>query len=519
MRDRNGEDNAYYLFMKSYAKHLLMLACAFIGALSSQANGRETADANAVPPASGVYSLEDCRNLALQNNKDLMVRMERSRKAGYMKKEAFAAYLPAFDFTGGYTYNQKNISVIGEDQHLPVQNFNLQTQKYEYSVVTNPLTGKPVLQPNGQPIPSQTALLPKDALTFNIHNVFFGAVTLTQPIFMGGKIVAMNRLADINKEINSKMLTSESQNVIYAVDAAYWTVVSLHAKHKLAVSFVNLLDSLDRNVGLMVKEGVATKSDLLSVDVKLNEAKVDLLKVENGLTLSRMALAEVCGLPVNAEMRVADESADVPPAELTAEVATRYDMEQVYANRPDLEALALGVKATEQEARVAMSSMLPNLALIGSYSFTNPNMYNGYERRFGGAFSVGVMLRIPIWHWGGNYNKYRAAKSDTKIMELQLQHARELVDLQVSQAAFKAKEAIKTYQTTASNMAKANENLRTAQMGFKEGVVTSDDVMAAQTAWLKANSEQIDAAIDVQLCNVYLQKVLGRLPVNVTEAD
>ncbi len=121
------------------------------------------------------------------------------------------------------------------------------------------------------------------------------------------------------------------------------------------------------------------------------------------------------------------------------------------------------------------------------------------------------MVSIPIWHWGGNYNKYRAAASDETIMKLQLEDAKEMVDLQVNQAAFKAQESIKTYLMTETNLAKAQENLRTATLGFREGVVTTDDVMAAQTAWLKAHSENIDAMIDVQLCDVYLSKVLGTL--------
>ena len=155
--------------------------------------------------------------------------------------------------------------------------------------------------------------------------------------------------------------------------------------------------------------------------------------------------------------------------------------------------------------------MLPNLALVGAYTFSNPNMYNGFKTKFNGAFSVGAMLTIPIWHWGGNYNKYRSAKVDETIMKLQIEDAKEKIDLQVSQASFKAGEAMKTYSMTQSNLAKANENLRQAQLGFKEGVQTTDNVMEAQTAWLKANSENIDAEIDVNLCRVYLSKVLGTM--------
>lgn len=258
----------------------------------------------------------------------------------------------------------------------------------------------------------------------------------------------------------------------------------------------------------MINEGVATRSDLLTVDVKLNSANVDLVKVENGLALSRMALAQLCGLPVNSDMHLEDENIDRPDP---APIATTYDMSDVYSRRPDLHALELGVKIAGEKSKVALSSMLPNLALVGAYSFSNPNMYDGFKKSFNGAFSIGAMLTIPIWHWGGNYNKYRAAKTDVNIMKLQLEDAKEKIELQVSQAAFKAKEAMKTYAMTQSNLTKANENLRQAQLGFKEGVSTTDNVMEAQTAWLKANSENIDAEIDVNLCRVYLSKVLGTM--------
>ena len=128
-----------------------------------------------------------------------------------------------------------------------------------------------------------------------------------------------------------------------------------------------------------------------------------------------------------------------------------------------------------------------------------------------GAFSVGAMLTVPVWHWGGNLNKYKAAKSETVIQQLELENILEKIELQVSQAAFKTQEALKTYHMTHTNMEKANENLRQAQLAFKEGMMTTDNVMEAQTAWLKASSEEIDASIDIQLCKVYLSKVLGTM--------
>lgn len=465
----------------------------------------------ATVPEGSVLSLEQCREMALSNNKNLRKSAQQIKVAGYEKDQAFAAYLPALDFAGGYMYNQKGVSVFGSDQLLPVKTFNLEKQDYEFGLVKNPVTGEPVLV-DGKPIPEQMAYLPKEALSYDLHNVFFGAVTLTQPIFMGGKIVAMNKITGYAEDLARAMHDNTAQDVVYAVDAAYWQVVSLKAKQKLAVSYVNLLDTLSRNVSLMVEQGVATKRDQLTVDVKLNSAQVDLTKVDNGLVLSRMALAQVCGLPVHSVFSLADEDADAITA--TAPIAKSYNMQEVYASREDLRALELGVKIYKEKENVARSSMMPNLALVGSYSFSNPNMFNGFEKKFSGMFSVGAMLTVPIWHWGGNYNKVRAAKAQTVAARLELDNAKELVDLQVNQASFKAQEAVKTFNMTETNLAKADENLRCANLGFRDGVMTVDNVMEARTAWLKAHSENVDARIDVYLCDVYLNKVLGRLDVS-----
>ena len=458
--------------------------------------------------AAQAFSLDSCRNMALSNNKAMQIAKERIKAAEYQKKEAFSAYLPGFDFTGTYMYNQKELSLLSGDQMLPTMSFNPATGTYGYNIVTQP-DGTPLTTPDGQPVPSQVALIPKSALTYDIHNVFAGAVTLTQPLFMGGKIIAMNKMADYARELSGKMYDNAAKEVIYTVDAAYWQVVSLGEKKKLADSYIALLDTLQRNVKAMIAEGVATKADLLNVDVKLNQANIDLTKVENGLSLSRMALAQICGMPLDSNMQLADEFTETK--DFKTIVADGYDINDVYENRPDLQSLQLAVKLYEQKQNVARAEMLPNIALMGAYSFSNPNVFNGFDKSFKGMFSVGATVSIPLWHWGGRYSKLRAAKSETLIKQLELDEAKEKVELQVSQAVFKTKESLKTLQMTENNLAKADENLRQAQLGYREGMNSIDNVMEAQTAWLKANSEHIDAGIDVQMCNVYLSKVLGTL--------
>ncbi len=458
--------------------------------------------------ASATVSLDSCRNMAVRNNKTIRLAEENIRGAEHLKKAAQAAYLPGIDFTGTYMYNQHTINLLGADAKLPTMSFDPATQSYNYNILKD-ASGTPIKDPaTGSYIPTEVAVIPKEAMSFDIHNVFAGAITLTQPVFMGGQIRALNEIAGYGKEMAKAMRNSLTQDVIFTVDEAYWLVVSLKEKKTLAESFVNLVDSLRYSVQEMLNEGVATRSDLLTVEVKLNEARIAQTKVDNGLTLSRMALAQICGLPVHTRMELEDEELRHAGA---AVADTQYNLEDVYRRRQDLEIVRQSINMLKGKERLAKGDMLPKIGIIGAYSFSNPNVIDGFEKRFGGGFSVGAAITIPIWHWGGNMNKYKAAKSNTAAQELLLEDLEEKVQLQVSQAQFSFDEAMKTFKMTLTNLEKADENLRQAQLGFKEGVLTSDDVIAAQTAWLAANSEKIDAEIGIRLCQTYLSKVLGNL--------
>lgn len=458
----------------------------------------------------GAVSLDSCRAMALRNNKQMLINVTRIEGAEYQREVARAAYFPSIDFVGGYTYNQKELSIFDSDQMLPVKTFNPATGSYEFAIAKNPITGEPITSPDGRPVPQEVALIPKEAMTYNTHNLFFGALTLTQPVYMGGKIKALNRITEYSTQMAEMQHQRDAEDIIYNVDVAYWQVVSLDAKERLAESYVSLLDTLSRNVKAMWREGVATRSDTLMVRVKLNQAQVDLSKVKDMLSLSRMALAQLCGLPIDSPLRLVDENRqDILSA--TPLLPQGYDLQQVYDRRNDMRQLELGAKVAQQQSKIEFASMLPNVALIGAYTFSNPNMFNGFKRNFDGNFSVGVMVTVPLWHSGGNYYKYKAAQTNETIMQLNIADAKDKIALQVRQASFKAQEAVKTYKMTLENLASAKENLRQAQIGFREGVMTIDNVMEAQTAWLKANSECLDAQIEVQLCNTYLLKVLGLL--------
>ena len=154
---------------------------------------------------------------------------------------------------------------------------------------------------------------------------------------------------------------------------------------------------------------------------------------------------------------------------------------------------------------------LPQVGLMGGYAISNPNVLNGFQKQFGGFWHIGVQVRVPLWNWGDVMYKVRAAKGATSIANLELADAREKIELQVNQSNFKVGEANKKLSMAQANILRADENLRMANLGFQEGVIAPATVMEAQTAWLQAQSQKIDAEIDVRLSQVDLQKAMGTL--------
>ena len=141
-----------------------------------------------------------------------------------------------------------------------------------------------------------------DAFRTDSRNVFAGAIMVTQPVFMGGAIIAMNKMADIGEQLAANSAEAKRQLTIYQIDQAYWQVVSLKHKQKLAQGYLDLVSKLDSDVQKMIEEGVATRSEGLSVSVKVNEAEMTLMKVNDGLTLSKMLLCQLCGIPLKSQV-------------------------------------------------------------------------------------------------------------------------------------------------------------------------------------------------------------------------
>ena len=422
-----------------------------------------------------------------------------------MRKSARTKYLPQLNATGAYVYSSKQVSILSDDQKQAIGNMGTLADQ--------------MLTQMGQPIGAALAGMLDgvgagivDAFHTDTRNMFAASVMLTQPLFMGGSLIAMNKMADLNEDMASNSADATRQATLYNIDKAYWTVVSLKHKKRLAESYLELVRKLDSDVGKMIREGVATRADGLKVGVKVNEAEMTLTQVDNGLALAKMLLCQLCGMDVNEDITLADED----NKELaTAAEAMEADMDShnimVSESRPELRVLQNAVDISKQIVNVAKAGHLPKVMLTGGYMTTNPNVYNGFQRRFAGTWNIGVMVTVPVWNWNDVTYKVRAAKNQAMIAELELDDVREKVELQVSQGNFRVNEAAKKLRLADASTKRAEENLRCANLGFREGVMQSTEVMEAQTAWLQAQSQRIDAEIDVKLSRVNLKKALGTL--------
>ena len=254
--------------------------------------------ANAQDETGKIYSLDEYRTMALQQSKTVLISKEKLKMAEELRKAAFTQFLPNFSANATYMWNQKNISLLSEDALLPVGtkaadgSFSLRPDQVNNSWTI--VGGQAVpLDADGKPFNPKTnpekiqwkdyAYLPKSAMEYDIHNVFAGGVGFVQPVFMGNKIRELYNIAKSAEQVAALDDKQTERDIVIEVDEAYWRTVSLINKQKLAMKLTTLLEKLNSDVENMLKEGIATKGDLLNVRVKLNKAHLALTRAVNGL--------------------------------------------------------------------------------------------------------------------------------------------------------------------------------------------------------------------------------------------
>ena len=346
--------------------------------------------------------------------------------------------------------------------------------------------------------------------TIDLRNVWVANVTAIQPLFLGGKITTGYQMAGLAEKLQSELRHTTETEIETKVDETYWQVISLDSKERLLLQLVALLEQTVKNVDASIAAGVATRADGLAVRTKLSEAEVKLSQVQNGLQLSKMLLGDLCGIEDASAFSLADEGAlELALPAPSNDLPSEDDLASAVERRSEVRSLRLVDSIYAKRVRLESADLLPKLYGFASYSATNPNSFNGPKKEFGGQYYLGVMLEVPISDLFSGSFKRRQAKADHRVKQLQLAEARSKISLQMKQALRTADDARRAYATALKAVEMARENMRYAEVGYKEGVIPLLNYTMAQTAWMSAQDSLIDAQIRVLLSESKLKNILA----------
>lgn len=458
-----------------------------------------------------VLTLDECRQMALQDNKTAQIDQENVEAAKALKNAALSNFFPTFSANGGYMFNSMDVHLLAKDHEFSFGTANYEngfTWKPEHDWSQNLIlpaskeVAKEVQTEIGNVINEQYSKL-YDDLTLDVKHVLIGQVGVTQPIFLGGKIYNTYRMAESAERLAEMKAESGKNDIIWQVDEAYWRVVSVEKKKALAQQYYDLLVKLDGDVAVLVEEGLATRSDQLKVKLKLSEAEEKLGQATDGLELSRMALCQIIGKPLDYEIHV--DGSDLEQMSLESE---QYDVAGAADRRDEVRMLTEAQNMAHASKMLTASTLMPNIVAQGNYMMANRNFDDGIQKKYNGWWSAGVVVNIPIAHASDIY-KVKAAKHTEQAAQLKLDEVREMISLQATQSEQKVAAARRKLIRTQAASANALEVLRMAQESFAEGVVGSTDLMAAETQWQSAESDRIDAAIELKMAELTYRKNTG----------
>ena len=426
------------------------------------------------------YSLEDCKQMAVENNRTIKNSRLEIEAAKQTRKNAFTGYFPKVSATGmGFRFNKPILEYNVPGGDLPVYDGN----------------------PANLPAATQFAYFPGISLSL-LDKATIGAVTAVQPVFAGGRIHAGNKLARLGVDVsNSKLILSRSE-VLQQTEEQYWLIVSLNEKLKTLDMVEMLLDTVYKQADDSYRVGLINRNDVMKVSIKQNEMKMSRLKLENGLKLATMAFSQYIGLPYDSAMVLSDTLIiSQNPYEVY------LDADQAVLNREEYKLLQKSVEAEELQTRLKIGEYLPEVGVgVGAVYYD----YDFSNNKGTSNTMVFASVTVPISDWWGASHTIKERKYKEQIARNNSQQTTELLLLQIQKAWDELNEAYKQIEVARETVAQAEENLRINSDNYEKGIVNISDMLEAQAMLQQTKDGLTDARADYKIkLGIYLQ-VTGR---------
>ena len=432
--------------------------------------------------AQELLTLDQCRQLALDNNKRMVAASKQTQAAHYTVKSYKGNFFPNFIASGTGLYSTADGT------------FNI------------PGGNLPTFLPdaNGQPTPNGGfAYFPGIDLNYKVRTVWMGGIQVEQPIFMGGKILAAYRMATLGKQMAQLNENLTATEVILETDQAYALMVKAQEMNKVAESYHAVLQELMKNVQSAYKHGLKSKNDVLKVQVKLNESELSIRKAENALRLANMNLCHLIGKPLTETLQISD---DFPVIEQDLET----QINDITA-RPEYSLLNKQVDMAKQQVKLSRSELLPQVGIRGSYDYIHGLKVNEQTLFDKGNFSVMLNVTIPLFHFGERINKVRASKAQLEQVRMEQADLNEKMLLELTQAANNLDEAKLQTALADRSLEQADENRRISKGEYEAGLEPLSDHLEAQALWQQAYETKVDAHFQLYLSYVKYLKAAGTL--------
>lgn len=446
--------------------------------------------------------LEKCRTMALENNKKIRIARKQQEKSGFDRNAVKALYFPKLSGYGTYLYTNATLGATLAGGYLPVFKPGADGS-LQPDLMINPSTGQPVMGANGTPVFNQYAYMPDINLEVDPSGTFMAGLKLEQPLYMGGKIIAANRMARLGKEMAELNIHHTENEITLKTDEVFWQYLRVRELMKSAQSYYALVEALEKQVSDAHKVGMVRRNDLLKVQVRKNEADLMISQTRNALELSSMALCQVVGLPLLTEIEVEEALLDAQkPVFLPDDDVT---------GRTEFQILGKEVELRKREMEIVRADYLPQVGAAVNYGYANGMKLNDHKLLDNASFSAMVSVNVPLFSWGEGRNKIRSKKAEQEMARLRQEDLAEQMELEIAASRTNVEDAWLRTEMTRKSVEQATENLRESKDMYEVGFETLAEYLEAQTQWQKARTDLIEAYATLHISQTKYKKAIGKL--------
>lgn len=412
------------------------------------------------------YTLEQLKDAALRNNITVRNAQRSVEAAQQQRKEAFTKYFPNVSGTGLWFNANKGMAQTTVNP----------------SEVMSPEMGASLAQIFP---PEALAALANPISISMMKNGTIGSLMALQPVFAGGQIINGNKLAKVGEDVSRLQLQLSENEVEKTTEQYFWQLASLQEKMKTINAVDTLLADIHKDVDVAVRAGVAMRNDLLQVQLRQNDVESQRLKLQNGISIVRMLLAQYCGLD-QTEFTLDYQT------ELSAPLPQKQDHSQALLGTAEYQLLGKQVEATSLQKKMTVGQNLPSVAVGAGYNYHNL-LEN--DHTFGMVFAT-VSVPITDW-WGGSHAIKRKKIEYQKAVDEQHDKA-QLLQIRMQNAWNNVEEARQQLDIAKRSIEQAEENLRLNRNFYRAGTSKMSDLLEAQLLYQQSLDRRTDAYADYQ---------------------